>query len=67
MTAYGARTGPAGTIWQCLLMGEDRKWPVGGQNSAFDPLQKWGRGSLPPCRHRNNMNAINLSAKKSEP
>ena len=37
MTAYGARAGPAGTIWRCLLIGEDRKWPVGGQNGAFDP------------------------------
>jgi hypothetical protein len=45
MTAYGARAGPAGTIWRCLLIGEDRKWPVGGQNGAFDPSRKW------PTRH----------------
>jgi len=36
-------------------------------SSHFDPLEKWGRGALPPMPSiGSNMNVINISAKKSE-
>jgi hypothetical protein len=62
MTAYGARAGPAGTIWRCLLIGEDRKWPVGGQKALLTHLGN-GRlvmilGSSLACQRRGQSQAI---------
>jgi hypothetical protein len=48
--------------------GSKQKLGFGAVRAAFDPLQKWGRGSATPyAEHRSNMNVINISAKESEP